>query len=147
MRAQFEIGFDDVDFARVLYYARYYTLVERAMMTWLHTRDVYYRDLYFEHHVAMPIVTSHCRYRGPLRVEDRCEVRLELQELSRRGFRLSFHIVRLHDDTLVGEGYQDHRFVDPEKRGPTEPTDALYAALEAMAAESAGHLGGGTTPP
>jgi acyl-CoA thioester hydrolase len=146
MRAQFEIGFDDVDFARVLYYARYYSFVERGFAAWLHGHGLYFRELYTERHVAMPIVTSHCRYRGPLRLEDRLEVRLELSDLTRRGYRLDFHIVRLPDEARVAEGYQEHRFVDPERRRPTEPPDALYAALQAMAEESAGHLAAPEAP-
>ena len=58
MRAQFEIGFDDVDFARVLYYARYYSFVERGFAAWLHGHQIYHRVLYHDLHVALPIVTS-----------------------------------------------------------------------------------------
>lgn len=141
MRAQFEIGFSDVDYARVLYFARYYDYVERAFAAWLHAAGWYWRDLHTEAHVATPIVLSHCRYRGPLRLEDRFEVRLELTELTPRGFRLNFHVIRLHDDYLVAEGYTDHRFVDPVERRPTTPPERFYQSLQAMAAESAGHLG------
>ncbi len=141
MRAQFEIGFADVDYARVLYFARYYDFVERAFAAWLHARGWYMRDLHTEWHIATPIVQSHCRYRGPLRLEDRFEVRLELTNLSPRGFRVAFHVVRLHDEFRVAEGYTDHRFVDPQERRPAEPPEAFYRVLEAMAAESAGHLG------
>jgi acyl-CoA thioester hydrolase len=142
MRARYEIGFDDVDFARVLNYARYYTYVDRTWVAWLHEHGVVLRELYTTGGLAFPIVTSHCRYRGPLRLEDTLETRLELTEVTSRGFRLNFHIVRVHDDTLVAEGYQLHRFVDPERRRPTEPSPELSALLERMAADSAGHLGG-----
>ncbi|HLI27818.1 MAG TPA: thioesterase family protein [Chloroflexota bacterium] len=144
MRAQFEIGFADVDYARVLYFARYYDFVGRAFAAWLHARGWYFRDLHTQWQIATPIVESHCRYRGPLRLEDRCEVRLALTDLSPRGFRLAFHIVRLPDEARVAEGYTDHRFVDPTERRPAAPPSEFYRALEAMAAESAGHL---ATPP
>jgi acyl-CoA thioester hydrolase len=140
MRARFEIGFRDVDFARVLYFARYYTYVDRTWTEWLHQYGLRLRDLYTTGRVAMPIVTSHCRYRGPLRLEDELEVRLELHELTTRGFQLDFHHVRVDDAFRVAEGYTQHRFVDPEARRPTEPPPALYDVLERMAAESAGHL-------
>ena len=142
MRAQYEIGFSDVDFARVLYFARYYDFVERAFGAWLHAGGWYWRDLHTEWRVATPIVVSHCNYRGPLRLEDRFEVRLELTDLTQRGFRLNFHIIRLNDDFLVGEGYTAHRFVDPLERRPTAPPLELMRALEDMAAQSAGHLSG-----
>jgi acyl-CoA thioester hydrolase len=90
--------------------------------------------------VATPIVTSHCRYRGPLRLEDRVEVRLELTDVTRRGYRINFHMIRQPDDVRVAEGYTEHRFVDPAVRRPCEPPEPLYAALQAMAAESAGNL-------
>ncbi len=141
MRSRYEIGFDDVDFARVLNYARYYSYVDRAWTAWLHQHGVVLRELYTAGRTAMPIVTSHCRYRGPLRLEDVLEVRLALRDLTLRGFQIDFHIVRVHDDFRVAEGYQQHRFVDPEARRPTEPPAELYAALEGMVAESAGHLG------
>ncbi len=140
MRAQYEIGWEDVDFARVLYYARYYTFVDRAFTAWMHEHNVYYRQMHEEWSVATPIVTSHCRYRGPLRLEDRLEVRLELNELTARGYRIDFHVIRLPDDVRVAEGYTEHRFVDPALRRPTEPLALFYAALQAMVAESAGNL-------
>ncbi len=140
MRAQFEVGWEDIDYARVLYYARYYTFVDRAFSQWMHRHDLYYRKMHEEWSVATPIVTSHCRYRGPLRLEDRLEVRLELADLTRRGYRLNFQIYRVADNFCVAEGYTEHRFVDPVARRPCEPPVPLYAALEAMAAESAGNL-------
>jgi acyl-CoA thioester hydrolase len=141
MRAQYEIGWEDVDFARVLYYARYYTFSDRAFSAWMHQHGLYYTRMHEEWDVATPIVTSHCRYRGPLRLEDRVEVRLELSDLSRRGYRINFHMIRVSDDVRVAEGYTEHRFVAPGIRRPCEPPEPLYAALQAMVAESAGNLG------
>ncbi len=140
MRAQFEIGWEDVDYARVLYYARYYFFVDRAFSAWMHQHGLYYRKMHEEWSVATPIVTSHCRYRGPLRLEDRVEVRLQLDDLTDRGYRVHFHLVRLPDDVLVAEGHTEHRFVDPAARRPCPPPAPLAAALEAMAAESRGNL-------
>jgi YbgC/YbaW family acyl-CoA thioester hydrolase len=140
MRAQFEVGWEDVDYARVLYYARYYFFVDRAFSAWMHTHGLYYRQMHEEWSVATPIVTSHCRYRGPLRLEDRLEARLELANLTERGYRINFHLIRLPDDALVAEGYTEHRFVDPAIRRPCEPPAPLRAALAAMAAESRGNL-------
>ena len=140
MRAEFEVGWEDVDFARVLYYARYYLFVDRGFSAWMHAHGLYYRKMHEEWSVATPIVTSHCRYRGPLRLEDRLEVRLELDNLTQRGYRINFHLIRLPDAALVAEGHTEHRFVDPSIRRPCEPPGALYAALQAMAAESQGNL-------
>jgi YbgC/YbaW family acyl-CoA thioester hydrolase len=140
MRAQFEIGWEDVDYARVLYYARYYFFVDRAFSAWMHTHGLYYRTMHEEWSVAIPIVTSHCRYRGPLRLEDRVEVRLGLVDLTERGYRINFHLFRLADDALVAEGFTEHRFVDPAVRRPCAPPAPLSEALAAMVAESADNL-------
>ena len=87
----------------------------------------------------MPIVASHCRYRGPLRLEDGLEVRLELRELTTRvQARLPPH--PRGGRLRVAEGYTQRRFVDPDARRPTEPPAARYDVLERMAAESVGHL-------
>ena len=146
MRAQFEVGWEDVDYARVLYYARYYFFVDRAFSAWMHTHGLYYRKMHEEWSVATPIVTSHCRYRGPLRLEDRLEVRLELDNLTHRGYRINFHLIRLPDDVLVAEGYTEHRFVDPSVRRPCDAPAPLYAALEAMVAESRDNLASSERP-
>ena len=140
MRAQFEVGWEDVDYARVLYYARYYFFVDRSFSAWMHAHGLYYRKMHEEWSVATPIVTSHCRYRGPLRLEDRLEVRLELDNLTQRGYRINFQLFRLPEQALVGEGYTEHRFVDPAIRRPCEPPEPLYTALQAMAAESRDNL-------
>ena len=140
MRAQFEVGWEDVDYARVLYYARYYLFVDRGFSAWMHTHGLHYRTMHEEWSVATPIVTSHCGYRGPLRLEDRLEVRLALDNLTQRGYRINFHLLRLPEEALVAEGYTEHRFVDPAIRRPCEPPEALYTALQAMATESQGNL-------
>jgi YbgC/YbaW family acyl-CoA thioester hydrolase len=140
MRAQFEVGWEDVDYARVLYYARYYFFVDRAFSAWMHTHELYYRRMHEEWSVATPIVTSHCHYRGPLRLEDRLEVRLALDDLTERGYRINFQLIRLPEDALVAEGYTEHRFVDPAVRRPCAPPPPLSAVLEAMVAESQGNL-------
>ena len=140
MRAQFEVGWEDVDYARVLYYARYYFFVDRAFSAWMHAHGLYYRKMHEEWSVATPIVTSHCRYRGPLRLEDRLEVCMELDNLTLRGYRINFQLIRLPEDALVAEGYTEHRFVNPSVRRPCEPPAPLLTALEAMAAESRGNL-------
>jgi acyl-CoA thioesterase FadM len=134
MRYRYEVSFFDVDYARVLFFGRYYDFVQRANDVWMHQYGLYYQQLFAEQ-VGTPIATSFCRYLGPVYVEETIEVTLGVKDASPRGFLLVFEISKPADGSRVAWGYIKRRFVNAERRASDAPP-YVVAAYEAMAAES-----------
>jgi len=131
-----EIGFADVDFARMPFFADYFSWVERALEAWLHANGLYYRELVGARGVGLPIVEAHCRYTAPLGLEDVVEVQLVLSEVTRRGFRIGFDMARRVDGARVAHGHVLRRFIDLASKKPMEIDDDLLRIFRAMAHES-----------
>ncbi|SRR5581483_2443792 len=134
MRYRYEVSFFDVDYARVLFFGRYYDVVQRANDVWMHQHGLYYQQLFAEQ-VGTPIAASFCRYLGPVYVEETIEVTLGVKDPSPRGFVLVFEITKLADGSRVAWGYIQRRFVNAERKAADAPPHVV-AAYEAMAAES-----------
>ncbi len=99
-------------------------------------RGLYYRELVGARGIGLPIVEAHCRYTAPLGLEDVVEVRLALNEVTRRGFRIGFEMARRADGARVAHGHVVRRFIDLASKAPTEIDDDLLRTLHAMAHES-----------
>lgn len=136
---QYQLSFSDVDFARVLFFGRYYDVANRAWEHWLHRYGIYVRELHGQHDLRVPIVASFCRYLGPLYLEDVAEVHLGLKDLSPRGVTQAFVFYRQGQERPVAWGYVERRFVTGDGK-PREAPELILRALETMAAESRAFL-------
>lgn len=130
------VGFEDIDFARMAFYGHYFSWIEKAMEQWFHAKGLYYRELVGERGIGVPIVEAHCRYTAPVQVEDVLEVRVALREVTRRGFRIEFDMIRQGDDVRVADGYLVRRFARIGRREPIEIPDDLLEIFQAMERES-----------
>jgi acyl-CoA thioesterase FadM len=134
MRFEYQVAFHDVDYARVLFFARFYEVVQRANDDWMRQHGLSYQRLFGEA-VGTPIAASFCRYVGPVYVEDTLVVTLGVWAPSPRGFWLVFDIWKAAPKQRVAWGYIQRRFVDAERRAHDAPPHVV-ARYAAMAAES-----------
>ncbi len=134
MRFRYQVAFFDVDYARVLFFARHYEFVQRANDAWMQEHGLRYPQLFAEA-VGTPIAASFCRYVGPVYVAETIEVTLGVKEPSPRGFLLVFEIAKPADGRRVAWGYIERRFVGADRKAADAPPHVV-AAYEAMAAES-----------
>lgn len=132
---RYQVSFSDVDFARVLFFARYFEIVNRASEDWFHQHGLYFRDLLPQMDLAMPIVATYCRYLGAIRLEEVVEVHLGVTELSPRGFSMPFVFFRQGEERSLAWGYLERRFVNGQRQAQEAPSD-IQRLLEAMAQES-----------
>ena len=135
MLYEYQVSFFDVDYARVLYFARFYDVVQRGADEWMHRHGLYYRELFAVHHLGTPISASFCRYLGPVHLEDVIQVNLGVKDPSPRGFTLVFDVCKQFEGNRVAWGYLERRFVDPDRRAREAP-EHVVAAYRAMAEES-----------
>ena len=135
MRYRYEVSFSDVDYARVLFYGRYYFIAQRASEAWLHQHGIYYRDLLPQHDLRIPIVASYCRYLGPIYVEDTLDVDIGVKDVSPRGFTFVFAFYRQGEERCLAWGYTERRFVSAEGR-PKDAPEPILRVWHTMAEES-----------
>jgi acyl-CoA thioesterase FadM len=132
---EYQVAFSDVDFARVLFFGRYYDVVNRAAEHWMHQYGLFVRDLYGKFDLRIPIVASFCRYLGPIQLEDVIQVRCGWKDLNDKGVTLVFTMTRTTDERPSAWGYVERRFVSGEGRPRGAPPE-ITAVLERMADES-----------
>ncbi|MBI4491891.1 MAG: acyl-CoA thioesterase [Chloroflexi bacterium] len=130
MSYRYQVSFSDVDYARVLFFGRYYFIVQQASESLFHQYGIYYRDLLPQHDLRLPIVASFCRYLGPISVEEAVDVHLGIKDLSPRGFTLAFAFFRPGEERCLAWGYLERRFVS----GPGAAREAPEAILQAFGA-------------
>jgi len=130
--------FDEMDYARVTFFARHFYWMEHATTAWLVEKGIGFAVLDREYGFGLPIVAAECKYRAPVQLEQPVEVRLAVRELTRRGFATPFEIVRQGDGVLAAHGSISRRVVDVRRFRGVEAPDALYAIFEQMREESAG---------
>ncbi len=130
--------FDEMDYARIAFFARHFFWVEHATTAWLLQKGIGFATLDREYGFGLPVVALDCRYRSPVQLEQTVEIRLALRDLSRRGFTTPFEIVHQDDHRLVAYGAIRRRVMDVRRLRGAEAPDALYEKFAQMRDESAG---------
>jgi YbgC/YbaW family acyl-CoA thioester hydrolase len=120
------VTFDDVDFARVPFYGRYFSWVSEAESEALNQNGLGYTELVGQRGIGFPIVDAHCHYHRPLAIDQEFDVHVSIRNLSLRGFELAFEIYREADGVRICDGALVRRFVDTATfRGTVLPPDLL----------------------
>ncbi len=127
------VQFEDVDYARIPFYGRYFSWVDRAWERALDTFGIRFSDLMDGRRVGLPIVEAVCRYRRPLVLGDDFAVLLRVAGLTPRGLTTEFRFQRLTDGAITSEGHVRRRFMDMGTRRGTRVPQDLYRTFEALA--------------
>jgi YbgC/YbaW family acyl-CoA thioester hydrolase len=130
------VRFADVDFARIPFYGRYFTWVDRAWEQALNEHGIWFAEMVGKRGIGLPIVEAVSRYRRPLGLDDEFAVDLRVCDLSRRGLTTEFRFRRTRDadGEPASDGHIRRRFVDMEAFRPTELPDDLHASFARVAA-------------
>ena len=132
------IGWGDIDFARNIFWARYFPYVEHAIGEWLTAKGFDWRKLVDEKNLGMPAVRLDVRFVRPVRLQEMVRIQLAVRGLTRRGCRFAFYIYREGDGELCASGYVSRRFIDAAKFRGTELPDDMYGCFLEMQEESRG---------
>jgi acyl-CoA thioester hydrolase len=132
------IHFEDVDYARIPFYGRYFSWVDRAWEQALNAFDLRFPDLMDGRHVGLPIVEAVCRYRRPLSLGDEFALPLRVVDLTRRGLTTEFRFRRQANGVITSEGHVHRRFMNMQTLEGTPVPRELYPAFEALAAGLSG---------
>jgi acyl-CoA thioester hydrolase len=122
----YRVPYADTDQMRVVYYANYLTLFERARNELMRACGITYRELEAGG-FALPVLEAHVRYHAPATYDDLLEVVAWCSEF--KGVRLTIRCEIRRDGKLLAEGYTVHAHVDSKTLRPARPARAFLAAL------------------
>lgn len=82
-----EVRFADVDWARVVYFARYFDFCHRAVEDFFNAQPgLTYVELLEQRKLGLPIVHAEASYFAPFRLGDTARITLEIVTLSEKSF-------------------------------------------------------------
>jgi len=126
------VQWSDVDFARILYFPRYFSYFESAELEWIRTRGLRYEELLEELGIWMPRVAAQCNFRAPARLAELVSVEMRLDRLGRSSFTLGFDAFRLPERTHLADGSITIATVDREGFRPTPVPERLAGLLREL---------------
>ena len=111
-KTRFRARYCETDAAEVIYYGSFLHYFEVGKMEMFRELDIpYQRDI--------PIVETHCKYPAPTFFDDLLEVHSWFDDIKDKSFKIMSEVYRIEEDgtqTLVGEGYTTHVYVNDEGR-------------------------------
>jgi acyl-CoA thioester hydrolase len=122
----YRVPYADTDQMRVVYYANYLTLFERARNELMRACGFTYRELEAAG-FALPVLEAHVTYHAPATYDDLLEITAWCERF--QGVRLTIRCEVRRDGTLLAEGYTVHAHVSATTLRPTRPGPNLLAAL------------------
>ena len=126
-RSQRVIRFSEVDFARVLYYPRYFELFHETFEDWFNQAlGTSYRELVEVERLGFPAVHAEADFCKPLRFGDHVEVELALHALGQRSATFDYRVDR--DEQLAATGRVTVVALDLET-GRSQPIPPKYRRL------------------
>jgi YbgC/YbaW family acyl-CoA thioester hydrolase len=137
MRYRVRIGWGDIDFARVIFWPRYFEYVEHAIGEWMLARGIRWQEFVAERQLGMPAVHVETRYYRPCRLQDLVEIELAIKDLTKKGCRFVFHIWHVDTGTLLASGQVTRRFIDNGAFRGIDLPDDLYERFLELARETA----------
>ena len=101
-RYRFRVKFDNVDYARVLYFPRQIDFLIEALEEYcIRELNLSFRRMLDDDRIAMPTVHLDADYRVPLRFEEEAEVDLDIVRIGKKSIIFDYRVYRLPDQVLT----------------------------------------------
>ncbi len=131
--ARVTVRFADIDWARVVYFARYFDFAHRCFEDFFNeSAKLPYAAVLAERRLGFPIVHSEADFFGPLRLGDTARVVMDVVRLSKRSVTSRFTLFRGDTDERVAVITLKQAAIDTtDFRGIEFPDDvhALFASV------------------
>lgn len=109
------ISYGETDAMKVLYYAEYLHLFERARSQFLREHGMSYAEVE-SRGFYLPIREASCRYRSPARYDDHVWIRCGISEWSRASLKFIYEMYDENRVLLHATGMTEHACVTPAGR-------------------------------
>lgn len=135
MEYRLVVDFDDVDYARVVYFARYLAFAEKAQAQVLRSYNLSHKRMAEQYNVATPVIRSEFTYLSPARLDDELSIYAQIDNLSTKGFECEYKISHADQEKLICTGKTYHRFIDLEFFKAAEISGDLYRIFDTIRKE------------
>lgn len=123
------VAWSDVDFARIVYFPRYFSYFENAELEWIRSKGLRYEELLEELGIWMPRVAARCNFRRPAKLAELVAVEMRLDRLGRTSFTLGFDAFRVPGRAHLADGSVTIATVDRDGFRPTPVPERLAVLL------------------
>lgn len=130
-----KVRMHDVDLAGILYFPRQFRFAHDALEDFVEQTGLTFDQLFRKEHFVFVIVHAEADYLASLRVGDKLEVTLEIEEIGTTSFSVRYHIYK-SDKTLVGKAQTVHVTLDSKTRTKIAIPESLKKFLVPHLAES-----------
>lgn len=124
------VNFDDVDYARVVYFGRYLKFAEHAQAHVLRSYNLSHKRMAEEFNVATPVIRTEFSYFSPARLDDVVIIHTEMENLTDKGFDFKYRFVLAENDKLLCRGMTSHRFIDLNTFQASQLSMELFAYFD-----------------
>lgn len=128
------VRFDEVDYARVVYFPRLLSYCHHAWEDFFHHASMSFVEMLERRKVGLPIVHTHADFRAPLRMGDTCIIHVEVAKMGRRSVTSRYRLLRGGDNALCAEAEIVHACIDMESFQPRDIPDEVRAVLAPLLA-------------
>jgi YbgC/YbaW family acyl-CoA thioester hydrolase len=129
-RREVLLTYADTDAAGILYYAAWFPWMERMGVEWLYDNGFRYDTMLAEHGAAAVTRATTCEYLSQVTIYERVEIRMFVDTVGQRSYRLGFTMIRDHDQTVVARSTMSLVTIDGEGK-PAQIPATLEALLRA----------------
>jgi 4-hydroxybenzoyl-CoA thioesterase len=126
------VGFDEVDAAGVVYFARFFGWCHDAMAAMLAELEGGYHRLVTERGLGLPAVHVEADFSAPLRFGDSARIEVTVERIGESSVTLLFHIERARDGLSVATVRHVVVLTDLAAFRPVPLTDDLRTLLAAF---------------
>lgn len=105
----------DVDMAGILYFPRQFRFAHDALEDFVEQNGISFDTLFRKNHFVFVVVHAESDYLAPLRVGDKLEIVLSVEQIGNSSFTIGYEIYK-SDKTLVGKAKTVHVTLDSTTR-------------------------------
>jgi YbgC/YbaW family acyl-CoA thioester hydrolase len=125
------VRFADIDWARVVYFARFFDYAHRAFEDFFNVESgIPYLVLLEKHQLGFPIVHSEANFKAPLRLGDTARVVMEILKLSHRSVTTQFTLFRGDTSEVCAVIVLKQACIDTKTFVACSMSDEVHAALK-----------------
>jgi acyl-CoA thioester hydrolase len=126
---QIRVRYADTDQMKVVYHGKYLEYFEVGRAALIRSLGLPYAELE-SRGVLLPVIEAFAKFRRPALYDDVLSIVAIVSELPHATLKISYQVVRDHDEELLADGYTIHSFINVATGKPTRPPSYFVQVLE-----------------
>ena len=118
----------DTDMAGILYFPRQFRFVNDALEDWMESEGYSFETIFHELNFVFVVVRAETDYIAPLKVGDKLEVHLNVEQIGNTSFTVLYNIYKVNH-ALIGVAKTVHVCIDRKTRKKVNVPEDLRSHL------------------